>query len=94
LEFSIENSETRGVTKLTLLWWRVTSQFTEFHSGRKKAGCGADIPGLAVERLYSNAWTYLAASEAEPAGDGKFNLAVPMRRGWNTMKRKATPKDA
>jgi len=23
----------------------------------------------------------------EHAGDGKFNLAVPMRRGWNTFKR-------
>lgn len=26
----------------------------------------------------------------EHAGDGKFNLAVPMRRGWNTFKKGLT----
>ena len=31
------------------------------------------------------------AARMEHAGNGKFNLAVPMRRGWNTMVRKATP---
>lgn len=31
------------------------------------------------------------AARMEYAGDGKFNLAVPMRRGWNTFKRNATP---
>jgi hypothetical protein len=29
----------------------------------------------------------------EHAGEGKFNLAVPMRRGWNTIKRAALPKE-
>lgn len=33
------------------------------------------------------------AARMEHAGRGKFNLAVPMRRGWNTMKRKATPEE-
>ena len=27
----------------------------------------------------------------EYVGDGKFNLAVPMRRGWNTIKNDASP---
>ena len=27
----------------------------------------------------------------EHVGHGKFNLAVPMRRGWNTVQRDATP---
>ena len=27
----------------------------------------------------------------EHIGDGKFNLAVPMRRGWNTIKKDASP---
>ena len=27
------------------------------------------------------------AARMEYAGDGKFNLAVPMHRGWNTFKR-------
>ena len=31
------------------------------------------------------------AARMEYAGAGKFNLAVPMRRGWNTFKRRATP---
>ena len=31
------------------------------------------------------------AARMEHAGDGKFNLAVPMRRGWNTIKKNATP---
>jgi hypothetical protein len=31
------------------------------------------------------------AARMEHAGDGKFNLAVSMRRGWNTIKREATP---
>lgn len=26
----------------------------------------------------------------EHAGGGKFNLAVPMRRGWNTFKKELT----
>jgi hypothetical protein len=29
----------------------------------------------------------------EHAGAGKFNLAVPMRRGWNTVKRGSTPEE-
>ena len=29
----------------------------------------------------------------EHAGDGKFNLAVPMRRGWNTIKRDSLPEE-
>jgi hypothetical protein len=31
------------------------------------------------------------AARMEHTGDGKFNLAVPMRRGWNTIKREARP---
>jgi len=31
------------------------------------------------------------AARMEHAGDGKFSLAVPMRRGWNTVKRAASP---
>lgn len=27
----------------------------------------------------------------EHAGEGRFNVAVPMRRGWNTFKRNASP---
>jgi hypothetical protein len=27
----------------------------------------------------------------EYAGDGRFNLALPMRRGWNTIKKDAEP---
>ena len=30
------------------------------------------------------------AARMEHAGDGRFNLAVPMRRGWNTIKQQAT----
>ena len=30
------------------------------------------------------------AARIEHAGEGKFNLAVPMRRGWNTMKRQSS----
>jgi|GEM_PF-2064649 len=33
------------------------------------------------------------AARMEHAGDGKFNLAVPMRRGWNTIKKDATPEE-
>jgi hypothetical protein len=33
------------------------------------------------------------AARMEYAGDGKFNLAVPMRRGWNTVKRNASPEE-
>ena len=33
------------------------------------------------------------AARMEHAGDGKFNLAVPMRRGWNTFKRNASPEE-
>jgi len=33
------------------------------------------------------------AARIEHVGDGKFNLAVPMRRGWNTVKREATPEE-
>jgi hypothetical protein len=29
----------------------------------------------------------------EHAGDGLFNLAVPMRRGWNTFQRRITPEE-
>lgn len=31
------------------------------------------------------------AARMEHVGNGKFNLAVPMRRGWNTVMRSATP---
>jgi hypothetical protein len=27
------------------------------------------------------------------AGDGRFNLGLPMRRGWNTVQRAATPEE-
>lgn len=30
------------------------------------------------------------AARMEHVGDGKFNLAVPMRRGWNTVKQAAS----
>ena len=33
------------------------------------------------------------AARMEHAGDGKFNLAVPMRRGWNTVTRNASPEE-
>jgi hypothetical protein len=33
------------------------------------------------------------AAHMEHVGDGKFNLAVPMRRGWNTVKRSASPEE-
>lgn len=33
------------------------------------------------------------AARMEHAGDSKFNLAVPMRRGWNTFLREATPEE-
>lgn len=33
------------------------------------------------------------AARLEHAGDGKFNLAVPTRRGWNTIKDYATPEE-
>lgn len=33
------------------------------------------------------------AARMEYAGDGKFNLAVPMRRGWNTFKRECSPEE-
>src|SRR5688572_23179430 len=29
----------------------------------------------------------------EHVGEGKFDVAVPMRRGWNTIKRQALPED-
>lgn len=32
------------------------------------------------------------SARMEHAGDGKFNLAVPMRRGWNTVLHDASPK--
>jgi hypothetical protein len=33
------------------------------------------------------------AARMEHAGNGKFNLAVPMRRGWNTVERNASPEE-
>jgi hypothetical protein len=33
------------------------------------------------------------AARLEHAGEGKFNVAVPMRRGWNTVKRGASPEE-
>lgn len=33
------------------------------------------------------------AARMEHVGGGKFNLAVPMRRGWNTFEKDATPED-
>lgn len=33
------------------------------------------------------------AARMDHAGKGKFNLAFPMRRGWNTVKRGALPED-
>ena len=33
------------------------------------------------------------AARMEHVGGGKFNLAVPMRRGWNTFKNNATPEE-
>ncbi len=33
------------------------------------------------------------AARMEFAGEGLFNLAVPMRRGWNTVKSKASPEE-
>ncbi len=33
------------------------------------------------------------AARMEHLGDGKFNLAVPMRRGWNTIMRDARPEE-
>jgi hypothetical protein len=33
----------------------------------------------------------IRAARMEYAGNGKFNFAVPMRRGWNTFKRGVTP---
>ena len=31
------------------------------------------------------------AARMEHAGAGKFDMAIPMRRGWNTLVRKTTP---
>jgi hypothetical protein len=31
------------------------------------------------------------AARMEHAGNGQFHFAVPMRRGWNTVKRNASP---
>jgi hypothetical protein len=33
------------------------------------------------------------AARMEHADHGKFNLAVPMRRGWNTVKQGASPEE-
>ena len=33
------------------------------------------------------------AARMEHAGKGKFNLAVPMRRGWNTVMRNSSPEE-
>jgi hypothetical protein len=33
------------------------------------------------------------AARMEHAGNGRFNLAFPMRRGWNTFKRNASPEE-
>ena len=33
------------------------------------------------------------AARMEHVGNGKFNLAVPMRRGWNTVMRNSTPEE-
>ncbi len=33
------------------------------------------------------------AARMQHAGKGKFNLAVPMRRGWNTFLEKASPEE-
>ena len=33
------------------------------------------------------------AARMEHAGGGKFNVAVPMRRGWNTFKRNLSPEE-
>ena len=33
------------------------------------------------------------AARMEHTGNGKFNLAVPMRRGWNTIKKNASPEE-
>lgn len=33
------------------------------------------------------------AARMEYAGNGKFNLAVPMRRGWNTFMRRKSPEE-
>ena len=33
------------------------------------------------------------AARMEHVGNGKFNVAVPMRRGWNTFLRRASPEE-
>jgi hypothetical protein len=33
------------------------------------------------------------AARMEHAGAGKFNLAVPMRKGWNTIRKQASPEE-
>ncbi len=33
------------------------------------------------------------AARMEHAGGGKFDMAIPMRRGWNTLLRKASPEE-
>jgi hypothetical protein len=33
------------------------------------------------------------AARMEHAGEGKFNLAVPMRRGWNTVMKNKSPEE-
>lgn len=33
------------------------------------------------------------AARMEHVGGGKFNLAIPMRRGWNTIKKDASPEE-
>lgn len=33
------------------------------------------------------------AARMEHVGGSKFNLAIPMRRGWNTFKKNATPEE-
>jgi hypothetical protein len=33
------------------------------------------------------------AARMEHSGEGKFNLAVPMRRGWNTVMKNISPEE-
>jgi hypothetical protein len=33
------------------------------------------------------------AARMQHVGDGKFDLAVPMRRGWNAFKKNASPEE-
>jgi hypothetical protein len=35
----------------------------------------------------------IRVARMEHCGGGKFDVAVPMRRGWNTFKRKLSPSD-